>query len=176
MTMAPVTERLRLRTMEEGDFDALRMVLGDEDNMRYYPRAFDDAGVRDWIRRNRERCRVFGFGLWAVCLKETGALIGDCGVTMQNINGFIRPEIGWHIRRDMQRRGYAREAAAAVLDWTFSNTPFQIIYCYMKFDNLPSARTALSLGMAQTEEYPDDVNGVTRVFALSRGEWTAKKE
>lgn len=28
-----------------------------------------------------------GFGLWAVVLKETGEMIGDCGITMQNIHG-----------------------------------------------------------------------------------------
>ena len=54
-----------------------------------------------------ERYRVFGFGLWAVCLKGTGEMIGDCGLTMQNINGSILPEIGYHIAKAHQRRGYA---------------------------------------------------------------------
>ena len=54
-----------------------------------------------------ERYRIFGFGLWAVCLKETGEMIGDCGLTMQQINGKIKPEIGYHMRKDQQRKGYA---------------------------------------------------------------------
>ena len=49
-------------------------------------------------------------GLWAVCLKDTGEMIGDCGLTLQNINGEILPEIGYHICRDCQRKGYARDA------------------------------------------------------------------
>ena len=40
----------------------------------------------------------------------------------------IKPEIGYHIRKDMQRKGYAKEAARAVRDWTFENTPFTTIF------------------------------------------------
>ncbi len=167
------TERLVLREMTPDDFGALYAVLGDRDIMRHYPYRFDEKRVRDWISRNVERYRVFGFGLWAVCLKATGEMIGDCGLTMQVIDGNIRPEIGYHIRGDMQRRGYAGEAARAVRDWTFEHTPFRIIYSYMKSTNLPSARTALSWGCRQVDEYEDDVNGVTKVFALGREEWEA---
>lgn len=96
------TGRLILRDMTEKDYDALYRVLADSDIMEHYPYTFDEARVRGWIRCNMERYRIFGFGLWAVCLKETGEMIGDCGLTMQLINGKIRPEIGYHIRKDQQ--------------------------------------------------------------------------
>ena len=165
------TERLCLREMTENDFEALYKVLADSDIMQHYPYAFDEIRVRGWIDRNIERYRIFGFGLWAVCLKETGEMIGDCGLTMQLINGQIKPEIGYHIRKDQQRKGYAAEAAAAVRDWTFNNTPFQIIYSYMKYTNIPSARTAISYGCRQVDEYEDEINEITKVFAISRDEW-----
>ena len=98
------TQRLYLREMEEDDFDALYMVLADSDIMRHYPYTFDENRVRNWIARNIERYRIFGFGLWAVCLKDTGEIIGDCGLTMQTINGQIKPEIGYHIRADQQKK------------------------------------------------------------------------
>ena len=165
------TERLYLREMTEDDFEALNKVLADSDIMQHYPYAFDEARVRNWIQRNMERYRIFGFGLWAVCLKETGEMIGDCGLTMQLINGQIKPEIGYHIRADKQRKGYAKEAAAAVRDWTFHNTPFNVIYSYMKHTNLPSCKTAMSWGCKQVDEYADEVNEITKVFAISRDEW-----
>ena len=157
--------------MTEDDFEALNKVLADSDIMQHYPYAFDEARVRNWIQRNMERYRIFGFGLWAVCLKETGEMIGDCGLTMQLINGQIKPEIGYHIRADKQRKGYAKEAAAAVRDWTFHNTPFNVIYSYMKHTNLPSYKTAMSWGCKQVDEYADAVNEITKVFAISRDEW-----
>lgn len=166
------TKRLLLRDMTENDYDALYKVLADSDIMQHYPYTFDEARVRGWISKNIERYRIFGFGLWAVCLKETGEMIGDCGLTMQLINGQIKPEIGYHIRKDQQRRGYAKEAAAAVRDWTFNNTPFRIIYSYMKYTNIPSSSTAVSWGCRLVDEFRDDVNETTKVFAISREEWS----
>lgn len=167
------TERLFLREMTEGDFDALFAVLADSDIMEHYPYTFDEERVRGWIRRNQERYEIFGFGLWAVCLKESGEMIGDCGLTMQNIGGVIKPEIGYHIRKEHQRKGYAKEAATAVRDWTFTNTPFQMIYSYMKYTNAPSVATAVSWGCHQVDEFKDEVNEITKVFAISRAEWKA---
>ncbi len=157
--------------MKEDDFDALYRILADAEIMRHYPYTFDEARVKGWIARNIDRYRIFGFGLWAVCLKETGEMIGDCGLTMQVIDGQIKPEIGYHIRRDCQRVGYAKEAASAVRDWTFLNTPFNIVYSYMKYTNEPSAKTAVSYGCRFIREFADETNEITKVYAISREEW-----
>ena len=170
------TERLVLREMTEGDYDALYRVLADSDIMQHYPYTFDETRVRGWIHKNIERYQSLGFGLWAVCLKETGEMIGDCGLTMQMINGQIKPEIGYHIRGDMQRKGYAREAASAVRDWTFHSTPFQMVYSYMKHTNEVSMKTAISYGCKLVDEYPDEENGITKVFAITREEWEKYKD
>ena len=165
------TERLFLREMTEADFDALYAVLSDREIMAHYPYAFDEARVRAWIERNRNRYRDNGFGLWAVCLKETGEMIGDCGLTLQPIDGNMLPEIGYHIRRDCQRKGYAREAAAAVRDWAFTHTPYDALYSYCKYTNIPSFRTAEAIGMRFWKEYPDEANEITHVSILTRAQW-----
>ena len=165
------TERLILREMTEHDFDALYKVLADPDIMQHYPYTFDEARVNGWIRKNIERYHLFGFGLWAVCLKEMGEMRGDCGLTMQLINGQIKPEIGYHIRADHQRKGYATEAAIAVRNWTFSNTPFCVVYSYMKHTNLPSMKTAIAYGCKQVDAFEDEMKEITKVFAISRDEW-----
>ena len=169
------TQRLLLREMTEDDFDALYKVLADKESMKYYPYAFDEIRVKSWIQRNIDRYNTLGFGLWAVCLKETGEMIGDCGLTMQLINGVIKPEIGYHIRSDKQKNGYAKEAAIAVRDWTFENTPFNIVYSYMKYTNEPSIKTAISYGCKQVDEFADEENEFTKVFAITRDEWEKLK-
>lgn len=162
------TDRLFLREMNMDDFDALYAVLADRDIMKHYPYTFDEEHVREWIRRNMNRYKENGFGLWAVCLKDTGEMIGDCGLTLQNIEGEMLPEIGYHIRADQQRKGYAREAAAAVRDWAFANTDYPKLYSYCKYTNTGSIRTAESIGMKFEKEYPDEANGITHVSSLSR--------
>lgn len=167
------TERLLLRELTPEDFDALYAVLADADIMQHYPYTFDENRVRDWIARNMTRYRKDGFGLWAVVLKESGEMIGDCGLTLQNIDGELLPEIGYHIRKDHQRKGYAREAAAAVRDWAFLKTDYSRLYSYMKYTNVPSYSTASSVGMKKVKEYPNAENEITCVYAISKEEWLA---
>ena len=162
------TERLLLREMNMGDYDALYKILADSDIMRHYPYTFDERRVRGWIERNMERYLRDGFGLWAVCLKDNGEMIGDCGLTLQNIEGEMLPEIGYHIRRDCQRKGYAKEAAKAVMDWAFRNTDYPALYSYCKYTNEASIRTAEAIGMQFDREYPDEVNGITHVSVILR--------
>ena len=165
------TKRLILREMNENDFYTLYQILGDSENMQHYPYPFDEIMVKSWIHRNIERYQSLGFGLWAVCLNESGEMIGDCGLTMQLINGTIKPEIGYHIRRDYQRNGYAKESAIAVRDWTFTNTPFHVIYSYMKYTNEPSIKTAISYGCKEVDTFEDETNLLTKVYAITRNEW-----
>ena len=165
------TDRLILRELSDGDFSELYDVLADSDIMRHYPYTFDGARVKNWISKNIERYKVFGFWLWAVALKETVEMIGDCGITMQNIDGSIRPDIGYHISRKFQGQGYAKEAARACRDWAFKNTPFNIIYSYMKKDNVASRATAAANGMKMIGEYYDSENEITAVYSITRGEW-----
>ena len=112
--------------------------------MQHYPYTFDEARVQNWINKNIERYRVFGFGLWTICLQSSGEMIGNCGLTMRRIGGTILPEIGYHIAKAHQRRGYAKEAAQAVRDWTFAHTPFGMVYSYSRTFRPPPlpARTA----------------------------------
>ena len=170
------TERLFLREMDQNDYEALYAVLADSDIMEHYPYTFDEARVRSWITRNMDRYRKDGFGLWAVVLKETGEMIGDCGITMQNIHGQQLPEIGYHIRGDQRRKGYASEAAAACIRYAFENYGFPAVYSYMKYTNIPSQRTAMKNGMAFTEEYPDVDNGITCVYGITIEQWNRTKE
>ena len=157
--------------MNKDDYEALYAVLADSDIMQHYPYTFDEKRVKEWIERNMNRYKENGFGLWAVCLKDTGEMIGDCGLTLQNIEGEILPEIGYHIRRDCQRRGHASEAAIAVRNWDFQNTDYRALCSYCKYTNTPSIKAAESIGMRFDREYPDETNGTTHVSSISREEW-----
>ena len=165
------TERLLLRPYTLSDFDSLYEILSDPETMQHYPAPFDEEKTRNWITWNLDNYEKYGFGLWAVILKETGEFIGDCGITLQNIDGEILPEIGYHIHKKYWRRGFAKEAARAVRDWGFRNTQYDIFYSYMKYTNIGSWSTALANGMKKVKEYPDPKNTISYAYAITREEW-----
>lgn len=98
-------------------------------------------------------------------------MIGDCGLTMQCIDGTILPEIGYHIAKAHQHRGFAREAVIAVRDWTFTHTPFGAVYSYMKQENAASCAVARANGMTLLREFTDPEGGRTLVYAIRRADW-----
>ena len=70
------TERLYLREMDQNDFVALSKILQDEDTMYAYNGAFNDEETWAWLDKQISRYKKYGFGLWAVVLKETDEMIG----------------------------------------------------------------------------------------------------
>ena len=170
------TERLILREYTEDDFDELYKLLSDPITMKHYPKPYDENGTRRWLSWSFDNYKKYGFGLWAAQIKETGEFIGDCGITMQNIDGEILPEIGYHVYRDYQGRGYGKEAARGVRDWFFLNTDYDAVYSYMKYTNVPSYSTAASIGMTRVKEYPDPEDTLLYVYRITRNEWTKHLE
>lgn len=169
------TDRLKLREMTQNDFDNLKSILSDEFTMKYYPKPYDDAGVQKWIDWCLGCYSKRGFGLWAIELKETNEFIGDCGITLQNIDGKEVFEIGYHINCKYWRHGYASEAAIACKKWFFNNTEYNEVYSYMNSDNIGSIGVAKKNGMRFIKEY--DLEGVKHfVYRISREEFLSAAE
>jgi ribosomal-protein-alanine N-acetyltransferase len=141
------TPRLTLREFCPEDVDALAAVLSDAETMRFYPAPLDYAGVAEWIERNRRRYQADGFGLWAMVLKSSGELIGDCGLTRQIVDGIAEVEIGYHVRRDLWGQGMAPEAAQACRDYGFAKLATERLISLIRPENGPSRRVAEKNGM-----------------------------
>ena len=111
------TEQLALRELTVEDFQTWHQILSEQETMQYYISAFDEDKTKSWIDWNLDNYSRYGFGLWAVILKETNQFIGDCDITMQNIHGDgnLFPEIGYHIDKQFWCKGYASQAAKACL-------------------------------------------------------------
>jgi len=136
------TPRLTLREFADGDADALARILTEPETMRYYPAPYDGAGVELWIARNRERYKSDGVGLWAMLLKSSRELIGDCGIIRQEVEGEHLYEIGYHLRRDFWHQGLATEAAVACREWGFEHLKADRLISLIRPENLPSRRVA----------------------------------
>lgn len=146
------TSRLVLREFSAGDADALARVLSDPETMRFYPAPFDRAGVEEWIARNQQRYAQDGHGLWAMILKSSGELIGDCGLAVQLLDDAKEIEIGYHVRRDFWGQGFATEAARACRDFGFANLSANRLISLIRPENVQSRRVAEKNGMTVWKE------------------------
>lgn len=154
------TERLVLREMEEGDFPALCKIMQDKETMYAYEGAFTDEEVQGWLDRQLARYERYGFGLWAVVLKETHEMIGQCGLTMQPWKDGEVLEIGYLFRRDCWHRGYAAEAAQACKRYAFEKLGAKEVCSIIRDTNTASQNVALRNGMKARDTWTKHFRGV----------------
>lgn len=138
----PETDRLFFRPLAYDDEAALYEMFADAYARKFYPQMDQREKVRRWIDWNLENYQRFQFGLWALILKKTGALIGDCGLTYQDVEGREELEVGYHLIEAARGKGYATEAAAACLYFGFRNTGCELICSTVRPDNLASRAVA----------------------------------
>jgi ribosomal-protein-alanine N-acetyltransferase len=163
------TERLRLRPLSLDDVDDLSVVLADPETMKWYPAPFDRAGVVRWIRKQHERYERDGFGLLGIEERATGAFLGDCGPTIQPVDGEPHVELGWHVRRDRWGEGIATEGGVACREWCWRNLDADHVISLIRPENRQSWRVAEKLGMTVWKE-TIHAGLVHRVYRLDRPE------
>ena len=164
------TERLWLRPMRADDVDALLPIFSDPKVMASFGGVIFDRGqMAWWVQRNLEHQRRYGYGLFSVTLKESGLLIGDCGLEHMEVLGRVETELGYDFRSDYWGRGLATEAATAVRDFAFDTLALRRLICLIRQGNEASRRVAERIGMRLSDEMVRD-GRVYWVYALSREE------
>lgn len=154
------TERLYLRELMQTDFQSLCKILQDEQTMYAYEGAFNDAEVQEWLDRQISRYQEFGFGPWAVILKETDEMIGQCGLSMQQWKDEEKLEIGYLFQRRYWHKGYATEAARACREYAFETLHAAEVCSIIRDTNIPSQRVALRNGMTAADSWIKRYRGV----------------
>ncbi|MTK52642.1 GNAT family N-acetyltransferase [Paludibacter sp.] len=162
------TPRLYLRLLTPEDASELSLVLSDKESMKHYPHPFSQEEVMAWIERNLQRYQNEGFGLWAVIRKADNQFLGDCGITLQNIDGDILPEIGFHIIKKYCNAGYATEAAEACKRYAIEQLGYQSVYSYSEVGNKASQKVASKIGMRPVKTFCKD--GIEKVVYVYRRE------
>lgn len=147
------TERLLLREFEKDDFNDLCLMLCDREVMYAYEHAFSLQEARAWLEKQFARYQNDGIGLWAVILKETGELIGQCGLTLQEIPGKTVTEVGYLFRKKFWHKGFATEAAVACKQYAFQSLGLPEVYSIIRENNLPSQNVAKRNGMRETGRF-----------------------
>ncbi|KMY31268.1 GCN5 family acetyltransferase [Lysinibacillus xylanilyticus] len=146
------TERLVLRELNDDDISVLYSIFSDAETMKYYPSPFNLEQTKNWIEKNKQRYREDGYSLWAVCLKESNELIGDCGLVKQIVDGKTEVEVGYHIHKKYWSKGYATEAAKGCMEYGLSHLGQEKLISIIDPKNGPSIRVAEKNGFMKEKE------------------------
>lgn len=139
------TERLFIRRITEKDADAIFAIRSDAEMMRYIREPQNRQESLNWIKLVNSKWESRGVGLCAVILKETGKLIGWCGLWVLAETGEI--EIGYAIAKNHWRKGFAYEASQAILGYGFAKLNLPKIVACANPHNAASRGVMEKLGM-----------------------------
>ncbi|MDL2250793.1 GNAT family N-acetyltransferase [Lachnospiraceae bacterium OttesenSCG-928-J05] len=154
------TERLYLREMNKADFESLCKILQDEETMYAYEGKFSDTEVQEWLDRQISRYQKWNFGLWAVILKETDEMIGQCGLTMQPWKEIEVLEIGYLFNKSFWHMGYAIEAARACKKYAFEILKADEVCSIIRDTNTASQKVAIRNGMIKADNWTKHYRGI----------------
>lgn len=143
------TSRLRLRDWRETDLDPFAAMNADPRVMAHFPSTLSREESIEKMAQLRAKLAERGYGLWPVERLEDGGFVGIVGLAVPDFEAPFTPcvEIGWRLVADHWRRGYATEAARAVLELGFRGWGLEEIVSMTAVANARSRRVMERLGM-----------------------------
>jgi ribosomal-protein-alanine N-acetyltransferase len=149
------TERLRIRPWRDDDFEPYAAMNADPRVMEFFPGVVSRDESRVRMARGHARLAERGYGLWPVEVPGGPSFIGMVGLTDPDFQAPFMPavEIGWRLAAAHWGRGYATEAARAVLAYGFEQLGLPEIVSFTTVANARSRRVMEKLGMRHS---PDD--------------------
>ena len=178
------TERLILRTIEEGDAALQDRLLNTPTVMARLGGVKELHEIEAKHAKSRAQYRQEGFSFLMMIEKATGELVGHCGIKRVD-NPLAKNqgdhEVGWLVREDRWRRGYAEEAMRSVLDWAFTRVGAPHVVALTSHANTPSWTLMQKLGMRRRQDldfedpaYPPE-DRTTILYSLDAESWKARQ-
>jgi RimJ/RimL family protein N-acetyltransferase len=172
------TERLLMREFLADDWQAMAAWWSDPRYQTYYEEHDDiDGVVRDLVGRFVANQQSSPRRNWQLAIVEpaSGALIGNCGIRV-NDPVLREANIGYELTPDVWGRGYATEAASAILRFGFEELGLHRIWAECVGDNRRSARVLEKLGMRREAQFREhqfyrDRWWDTLIYAILESEW-----
>jgi ribosomal-protein-alanine N-acetyltransferase len=153
------TDRLILRHLVPEDLDALFAIYSDPEVVRYIPdapRNYEETRQElEWHMHGHPKHPELG--LWATMEKETGRLIGRCGLLPWTLDGREEVEVAYLLGRDHWGKGLGTEAARAIKQYAFERLHLRRLVSLIDPDNIASAQVARNIGMTLEREMEDEL-------------------
>ncbi|HCM34614.1 GNAT family N-acetyltransferase [Chryseobacterium sp.] len=154
------TKRLILRKLEDNDAERMFLMDSNPEVMKYLETPVTSVEQsQNGIRMIQKQYVENGVGRLAVVEKESGLMIGWCGLKLlkKPINGHVETlDLGYRFIPEFLGKGYAWEAAVATLEYGFNDLNAETIYAYADAGNAGSNYILTKLGFENTGEFEDE--------------------
>ncbi len=180
------TGRLLLRHWRETDLPVLHRLNSDERVMAFFPFRRDREQTAALLELIHQRVERDGLGWCALTLCDTGAVIGFAGLARCDLDLVHEPavEIGWRLLPEYWGKGYATEAAEALLRHGFEDLGLNEIVSFAVHDNHASTAVMERIGMTREPAFdfdhprvPDTHAHLRRhvFYRLEKDDWASKR-
>ena len=149
------TKRLILRTWDNDDINDYYLLNQDPKVVEFLLKMSSIEQAKEFIENMNHQFHIYGYTVFAVEEKESGELIGFTGLNSPKWSTIFTPcvEIGWRLSSKFWGKGYATEAARAVLDYGFKECALDEILAWTVPANIRSISVMKKIGMEH------DING-----------------
>jgi RimJ/RimL family protein N-acetyltransferase len=174
-TIVIETPRLILRPPTLADLNDWVKFTGDENTMQHLGGVHSPSMAWRSLMTAIGSWQANGFAMFSVIEKASQQWIGRIGPW--HPLEWPGPEVGWGIHADHWRRGYAFEAAAAAMDWTFNTLHWPNIIHTISAENIASIALAEKLGSRYTrqDQLPEPINMEVGVWQQTHEQWQANR-
>jgi RimJ/RimL family protein N-acetyltransferase len=173
------TSRLILRQWREADVDSFAEMNADPRVMRYFPSTLPREHSVQMVGRIKTHFDEYGFGLWAVEVKDQTPFAGFIGLSVPQFSAYFTPcvEIGWRLAVPFWNQGYASEGAQAALEFGFTQCNLKEIVSFTVPANVASRRVMEKIGMTYIDNFDHpalpDGDPLKRhvLYSINRPDW-----
>ena len=149
------TPRLRMRSYRINDLADLVALAGNWEISRWtgtIPHPYTETDGLDWIAKVQENHATGRPSRFAIALKQTDRLIGGVGLDGSTGDGSEEPALGYWLGQPYWGNGYAREAAAAIINYGFRVLSLETIRAHTDPGNAASQKVLLACGLKRIGE------------------------
>lgn len=141
------TERIAFSAWDENGMTLAKTLWGQAAVTKYICKTgvFTDEDIKERLATEIENGKTAGVQYWQIFNKNSGEFLGCCGLRPFK-NEKTGYEIGFHLCEAAWGKGYATEAAQAVIDYAFKSLNADVIYAGRHPDNTASEKVLLKLG------------------------------
>ena len=161
------TERLILRRQQAADIAPLVALWADAEVTRYMGGPRDREWLQSVLEETAQDPYAERYDLWPVIEKETGQVVGHCGLLDKEVEGRTEIELNYVLVSSVWGKGYATEIGLALKRYAFESMRIDRLIALIEPENVASERVAVKIGLRFEKEVVRPGGALRKVYAIA---------